>query len=638
MKLLFKVIMLVLLAVLPKAALADEGGYYIRNYNVQATVHKDNVWDITETVDVTFTEYRHGFYRYIPYKYSLYLNFWDENGKEEVKQYEYYADIDDLMCDGWEYTTDREDGNEFIRIGDPYKKVIGDQTFVIHYTYVYPDDRYDENDFLFHTILPVDCNVPIKHFNFKIHFEKELPTDFEENLMVYYGAYGDDKLAENVDVCVKDNTVMGSADGIKPYHTVTLYAELPDGYYEGVKGVSPLVCAVFMGIALLLAILIAYHEITIKHPHITKTIQFYPPDGISSAEVGTIIDDSADLIDLTSLIPWFAGQGYISIREIPDSKGKIGKNAALELTKLKDLPPEAPEYQKKLMKLFFSDGNTVDLSKLGEHPNAMKAAMKELSNVFSGDKVLTNINGKIGWFFLLFIAVIAMFCCGSSIKYFHSSGLMIALIWTVPAFIGLLGKIGAAGESLMKSKLSKAWTFTYRFVLMLLFCGFAWIYIQEADLITTPLLVGTFVSTFLLCEFSGRFIVNSAYRTDMMGKLLGLKEFIETAELQQLQSLQENDEDYYYKVLPYAMVFGLSDKWANQFKNINVSRPKWYNSDAVYATDALFLSNMSRSLDSSAFHYMSAINHDSSSSSSSSGGGGGGFSGGGGGGGGCGSW
>lgn len=119
----------------------------------------------------------------------------------------------------------------------------------------------------------------------------------------------------------------------------------------------------------------------------------------------------------------------------------------------------------------------------------------------------------------------------------------------------------------------------------------------------------------------------------MMGRLLGFKEFIETAEHGRLQGLQADDPHYFYTILPYAMVFGLSKKWSNLFKDIDVEKPDWYDARTPLLGYAL-TNHMVNSLCSSVSHAITTISHDSSSH----GHGGGGFSGGGGGGGGGGSW
>jgi hypothetical protein len=76
-------------------------------------------------------------------------------------------------------------------------------------------------------------------------------------------------------------------------------------------------------------VLIVYYLFKSKGNKPVKVIEFYPPEGISSAEVGTIIDSSVDAVDMASLIPWFAGQGYISIEE--KEKGPVLKRTEVVL-------------------------------------------------------------------------------------------------------------------------------------------------------------------------------------------------------------------------------------------------------------------------------------------------------------------
>ena len=81
------------------------------------------------------------------------------------------------------------------------------------------------------------------------------------------------------------------------------------------------------------------------------------------------------------------------------------------------------------------------------------------------------------------------------------------------------------------------------------------------------------------------------------------------------------------------MVFGLSNKWAKLFKDIEVQQPEWYKTATPLYGNA-FVTHMTDNLFSSTKSAINIVSHDSSSHSS----GGGGFSGGGGGGGGGGSW
>ncbi|MEG2189409.1 MAG: DUF2207 domain-containing protein, partial [Christensenella sp.] len=60
------------------------------------------------------------------------------------------------------------------------------------------------------------------------------------------------------------------------------------------------------------------------------------------------------------------------------------------------------------------------------------------------------------------------------------------------------------------------------------------------------------------------------------GRILGLKHFIETVEADKLKLMVNDDPQYFYHILPYAYVLGVTDKWAKQFESIAVEPPNWY--------------------------------------------------------------
>ena len=81
--------------------------------------------------------------------------------------------------------------------------------------------------------------------------------------------------------------------------------------------------------------------------------------------------------------------------------------------------------------------------------------------------------------------------------------------------------------------------------------------------------------------------------------LLGLKEFISKAEIDQLKRMIDSNPQYYYHILSYAIVFNLEDKWAKKFSDIKLEQPSWYQSDYGLLNAYIYgsmLSQMSRSL------------------------------------------
>ena len=118
-------------------------------------------------------------------------------------------------------------------------------------------------------------------------------------------------------------------------------------------------------------------------------------------------------------------------------------------------------------------------------------------------------------------------------------------------------------------------------------------------------------------------------------KLLGLKMYLEVAEKDRIKfhNAPEKNPQQFEKLLPYAMLLGVEEEWAEQFKDIYKEQPEWYEGDNTQAFNSVVLANSLNSFASTTSStVISAPSSASSGSSGFSGGGsGGGFGGGGGG-------
>ena len=112
----------------------------------------------------------------------------------------------------------------------------------------------------------------------------------------------------------------------------------------------------------------------------------------------------------------------------------------------------------------------------------------------------------------------------------------------------------------------------------------------------------------------------------LIARIKGFKLFLSVTEKERYKfyNAPQKTPEEFMRFLPYAIVFRVEKKWAKQFKDINLSKPEWLESDDMTSFSAFALA--------SAMHSFGSSGNLSSSSS------GGGFSGGGGGGGGGGSW
>ena len=97
-----------------------------------------------------------------------------------------------------------------------------------------------------------------------------------------------------------------------------------------------------------------------------------------------------------------------------------------------------------------------------------------------------------------------------------------------------------------------------------------------------------------------------------------------------------HNPSYFYDILPYTYVLGVSDKWIKKFETISFQEPSWYDSRSTFNIVS-FGSFMNNTM-TSAQNVMSSSPSSRSGVSSGGGSSGGGSAGGGSGGGGGGSW
>lgn len=67
-----------------------------------------------------------------------------------------------------------------------------------------------------------------------------------------------------------------------------------------------------------------------RDPKIIQTVEFYPADGMTPAEIGFVLDGATDKKDLISMIMYFAEKGYLSIEEYEKDKFCLHKLRDIE--------------------------------------------------------------------------------------------------------------------------------------------------------------------------------------------------------------------------------------------------------------------------------------------------------------------
>ena len=603
---------------------ADDLGYYIKSYDVNGVLHENNTVTQTETLTLHYTETSHGFFRAFPEWVKITRTLDDGTQKD----YSYRVKLDVLSVDGAPYDVYTEDDYYYIKLGDADQYVSGDMTYQLSFVYDIGDDRIADYDEIFYSINGPDWDTYIENFTFNMSFEKPIPDESAASMALYSGSYGYTG-NEYIEWAGDENGISGHSTQPLPARTgVTVQTYLPEGYFANERGYS-LTPAYIVGIILAAMQLIVIAKALISHSkRPVQTVEFYPPDDISSAEVGYIIDEASNDNDIISLVIWFASKGYLSIEQ-KDKKTLI-------LNKLKDLPASSPKYQRTIFNALFRNRERTPLDDLPDgFFNDFTKAKTELASEFTGERSLHKKGGEIIAFALPGIAVVLMAIFAS---------LAAAGSTSAAGIFPCVSAVFMAGVLFVAICASVRWTFASHggrvmfLILGILAALLSWgsMLLAQDEVLMNPIwLQIAFVLTLICCLLAPRLAVYTTYRTEMTGKLLGLRDFIKKAELPKLKMLVEQDPSYYYNIIPYAYVFGLSSVWARQFESLAIAPPSWY-----YTNDGLFNMIMFDSMMRNSFTNSIASERTETMNSGSGGsfGGGGGFSGGGFGGGGGGRW
>jgi hypothetical protein len=103
--------------------------------------------------------------------------------------------------------------------------------------------------------------------------------------------------------------------------------------------------------------------------------QFAAPDGIRPGQLGTVVDETADVVDITATLLDLAVRNYLTIEELP-RETQFGK-LDWQLQRLNAGGPELLSYEKALLDAVFADGDNVLVSELGPALRPRLALVRE---------------------------------------------------------------------------------------------------------------------------------------------------------------------------------------------------------------------------------------------------------------------
>ena len=304
--------------------------------------------------------------------------------------------------------------------------------------------------------------------------------------------------------------------------------------------------------------------------------QYEPPDKLSPGEVGTLIDNSVDMRDITASIVDLAVRGYIVIEE-KQKDHLLGlthsKDYIFHLKKSRAEWASLKPHEQTLLNGLFSSGNAGDL-----------VTLDQLHNTF-----YTNIP-----------------------------------VMRDQIFASLVGNSYYARrpDSVRASYLA------FGLVTGAILIGLGHWLSQHLGMAPMPFIVSGIISGLIVCGFGLVMPARTQTGARALEGILGFEDFLAHVESDRFNRMIKTPE-MFEKFLPFAMALGVEKNWSRAFQGIYTQPPQWYQGGSFgpgfypYA----FANNLS-SMSSMAGTAMASAPR-SSGGSAFGGGGGGGFSGGG---------
>lgn len=597
-------------------------GATTRYFNVEIKVNKDYSYEVTETIDALFNWGKHGIARYIPISGNY--------------------KIDNISVEGDEYEVRKKEGNYVIKIGNADREVKGEKSYRIKYT-IHNYLQSNAKNHVYIDVIPINWEMIIMNANVKV----QLPDDFKyTDMKSYTGGYGSTSDFGRWVYDEKNNTLYFSANMIPSKYGITLLAYAPEGYWQGApsKGwTNPLNVGI---IITCLAAIIVIKLRSKKDKEIIVPVMFNPPEGITPAELGYLVDEHVDREDIVSLYLYLASKGYIKIIEGDSRKDTI--------IRALNTPLNEPEYVNEFYEALFGStkhntiGKEVDIETAGENiGESYKQIKSQIEWKFEGEKSIYSKKSKNLEFTSIIIGYIG-FVSTLLFTVYKSNLVFYDNLVTGISLIGMSIIIATMWGSLLESlrmkifyrKSNKASKSMFgmlfsaiAYVLFIIGLNVLILFLSKSD---TPIYVNIAITVYsLVLPF---FIIGiksrSAYNRKIYGEIIGFRNFIELAEVDKINELVEQNPSYFYDVLPYAYVFKLTKKWVKKFENIKVPNNSGYAGHGTNAFDYMNIHWMMHGIERTTFDGISVSNPDVGGGIFS----GGGFSGGGAGGGGGGAW
>lgn len=539
--------------------------FIVESYQAEVTVRTDRMVEFEEKITVRFTEY-------LPDGATTYYRSLPVDGGDR------YFDIK-AKCSGnssFSYNVkDNPDMDGFIDINCKGGVETG-KTWTYEFSYTMLPARAYKKEGMSLDVIGFGSSAPI----FNADVAVRLPAKYTE-MEVYSGAYG---YEDNGDVTWRTSDdgkeIYLHADQLMPIYNktynekmtagITISFVLPKGTLESFSStrVTGSIWAVLISGAIVVGLAIAITIYCRKKKEIIKVVNLKAPNEMDPLRMGKLIDGAVDNEDVTSMIYWFAAKGYLVIDLTEEDDPILRKN--------NELPENATSYQKVLFDGLFKRGNEVHTCELSNRYYTSIDAAKNL--VSAKDASRYEKKSYVGMFACLVLAFLYWIFCplliglngvGGGYKHFGMGFITLAPVIIIPMLLKTWK------DRVFKTKKSKNFVWILAALAVGIVATLAYLFAFNVHVISRLEQILVCLVSMSLCAIAVRILSFTQRHAEVMGDILGFKDFIVYTEEDKIKTMLQENPELYYDILPYAQVLGVTNEWEDKFQSITLEQPSW---------------------------------------------------------------
>ncbi len=552
----------------------------IKSYFVKNEIKSNGSVYIVENIKYYFDTPKHGIYRDIPLQIKV---------KNKIKNIKFKLDYVLLNNKKVPFSKSFIDlsniKNIRIKIGSKDKLISKENNFTIAYELediIIPNCKENKDCISLNSI---GNRWKVNIYNVKIFYKLPQILVNKVELKVYTGKFRQ-RYSNATIRWLDDSFVEIYVDKLAPYNGLTTTFVYPHNLIKK-NNFNYWYILFFLA---LFSYIYKLHKSFIKNNK-SSIVPFYnPPKDISTIEAGVILDAKAESKDFLAAIIELAVKGYLKI---------IKKD---NLTLIKKIDKDSKNLTlplKEFYNLLFKDSNIFVLEKNENIANKLQKIFNRVNETIYDFLVQKGffqeepIKSRKRFIFktLPFVTIFSIYSLYDIINNF---GIDYAIFLILPSiFFIVSSSIFFNSSSIFEKLIASIFFFV---AALLIYFNF-----DNLDIFLSPYMLNLILIIYLLYIYQD--IVKYTQKgASLKSYLLGLKEFISRVKEDELKRRLKEDPLYLEKLLPYAIIFGISSHWLDYFINFGVT-PIWYEGEIdtlnSFESDFNNASNFSNSSNSS---------------------------------------